>query len=633
MKKLLFILLTLAIPALLLAAEPVREWKSKSGKTIIEASLDNTKETDDPETVYLLKEGKRYKVPFKNLSQADQDYVTRYRQNSRNLDEDVGLELDEDKDSRGIEVVPAGNRYALLIGVNEYVKPIKSLKYCVKDMELLSDSFQKLGVPKDNIFLVTDNSPAVRRPTGANIRRQIESVTSLMEPEDQLLIAFSGHGVMVEGKSYLCPSDTNLKDINSIVSRDWVFELLEKCKAKQKVFIIDACRNELTFGGNRASDGAKALEDPIGADTHGFILIASCDKKQQSWEHPDIQHGVFTHYFAEGLSGAAADEDGYISIMGLFHYTSSRTKKYVFREFNEVQVPTFRQGGEMTDFCLARVNCTPSTPSVQAPAPVVEQRPAVTPAPITPTPAPVQTTTLDQPGKTAGERRTFTVKGVEFAFRWCPPGTFMMGSPTTEEGRDSCETQHQVTLTKGFWMLETEVTQKQWKAIMGNNPSDFKGDDLPVENVSWNDCQEFCRKCAQLGLPVQLPTEAQWEYACRAGTTGAYAGNLDEMAWYDSNSGSKTHPVGTKTPNAWGLYDMHGNVCEWCQDWYDEDYPSGSVTDPAGPSNGSYRVFRGGSWCGSARYCRSASRYDNVPVYREYGIGFRCVRSITRPEN
>ena len=222
-------------------------------------------------------------------------------------------------------------------------------------------------------------------------------------------------------------------------------------------------------------------------------------------------------------------------------------------------------------------------------------------------------------GQTAGERKVVTVNGVEFAFRWCPAGTFTMGAPTSEEGLYN-ETQHEVTLTKGFWMLETEVTQKQWKAVMGTNPSFFKGDDLPVESVSWNDCQEFCEKTG-----LQLPTEAQWEYACRAGTTDAYAGNLDEMAWYYSNSGNKTHPVGTKKPNAWGLYDMHGNVWEWCQDWYG-DYPSGSVTDPTGPSSGYSRVVRGGSWDNDARICRSALRDGVVPGDRGNYLGFRVVQ-------
>lgn len=223
-------------------------------------------------------------------------------------------------------------------------------------------------------------------------------------------------------------------------------------------------------------------------------------------------------------------------------------------------------------------------------------------------------------GQTAGERNVITVNGIEFAFRWCPAGTFRMGSPTSEDGRGNSETQHQVTLTKGFWMMETEVTQKQWQAIMGYNPSSFIGDDLPVEQVSWNECQEFCEKTG-----LTLPTEAQWEYACRAGTTGAFAGNLDEMAWYDSNSGGKTHSVGTKKANAWGLYDMHGNVCEWCQDWYG-DYPGGSVTDPTEPSTDSSRVIRGGSWINLAWDCRSAFRFSNYPEIRFYNLGFRCVR-------
>ncbi|MBR0236468.1 MAG: SUMF1/EgtB/PvdO family nonheme iron enzyme [Thermoguttaceae bacterium] len=242
-------------------------------------------------------------------------------------------------------------------------------------------------------------------------------------------------------------------------------------------------------------------------------------------------------------------------------------------------------------------------------------------------------------GLKAGDRKTVTVNGVEFAFRWCPRGTFTMGSPEDEEDRDDDETQHQVTLTKGFWMMETQVTQKQWKAIMGNNPSNFKGDDLPVEQVSWNDCQEFCRKCVQLGLPVQLPTEAQWEYACRAGSTTAYFwGNAlkGDKANCDGNypcgtttKGKylrKTTPVGSYDSNAWGLYDMHGNVWEWCADYWKEEYPSGSVTDPTGPSNGSYRVFRGGSWYNSARHCRSASRRSIEPDGRSDALGFRCVK-------
>jgi len=190
---------------------------------------------------------------------------------------------------------------------------------------------------------------------------------------------------------------------------------------------------------------------------------------------------------------------------------------------------------------------------------------------------------------------------------------------------------HGVTLTKAFDLQTTEVTQGQWKAVMGDNPSHFtKGDDYPVEKVSWHDAQAFLKKLNTMdpGKNYRLLTEAEWEYACRAGTTGERYGELDAIAWYDKNSGGRTHPVGQKQPNAWGLYDMLGNVWEWCADWYGENYYANSPsTDPRGPSSGSYRVLRGGSWYNSAFYTRSAYRCRNNPAYcySDY-YGFRCAR-------
>ncbi|MBR5160916.1 MAG: SUMF1/EgtB/PvdO family nonheme iron enzyme, partial [Thermoguttaceae bacterium] len=252
---------------------------------------------------------------------------------------------------------------------------------------------------------------------------------------------------------------------------------------------------------------------------------------------------------------------------------------------------------------------------------------------------------LSFPRVKAGERKIVAINGVEFAFRWCSAGTFTIGSPTWEDGRYLNETPHKVTLTKGFWMMETEVTQKQWKVVMGNNPSHFKDDNLPVEQVSWYDCQEFCKKCSQLGLSVQLPTEAQWEYACRAGSTTAYfwgnALNGDKAncdgrypcgTTTKGKNLQKTTPVGSYEANAWGLYDMHGNVWEWCQDWY-RDYLGKSVTDPVGPSSGSNRVIRGGCWFSGAQGCRSAFRSGINPGYRYYYLGFRLSISIISQEN
>ena len=221
-------------------------------------------------------------------------------------------------------------------------------------------------------------------------------------------------------------------------------------------------------------------------------------------------------------------------------------------------------------------------------------------------------------GTQAGEEKTIPMgKDAEMTFVWCPAGSFTMGS--ANEDNDE-KPPHKVTLREGFWMAKTEVTQKQWTSVMGSNPSHFrKGDDYPVENVSWNMCQEFCAKTG-----LALPTEAQWEYACRAETTGDYGGtgDLETMGWYSENSGGETHPVGRKQPNKWGLYDMHGNVWEWCADWYG-DYPSELVTDPTGPIQGSIRVYRGGSWFSYARRCRSAHRGGSDPGFRFNRLGLR----------
>jgi len=228
-----------------------------------------------------------------------------------------------------------------------------------------------------------------------------------------------------------------------------------------------------------------------------------------------------------------------------------------------------------------------------------------------------------------------------------PAGTFVMGSPDDEEGRwDDEGPQTTVTITKPFWLGETEITQAQWQSVMGNNPSVFKGEDLPVESVSWNDAIAFCEKLNQEygntlppGYHYTLPTEAQREYACRAGTsTRFYYGDdpgyiqLGEYAWYSENSGSKMHPVGEKLPNGWGLHDMHGNVWEWCLDRYSDTYPGGSVTDPFGPESGTYRVLRGGSWDNFARSCRSADRYGGAPGSSGDFLGFRVALSSVPSE-
>jgi formylglycine-generating enzyme required for sulfatase activity len=257
----------------------------------------------------------------------------------------------------------------------------------------------------------------------------------------------------------------------------------------------------------------------------------------------------------------------------------------------------------------------------------------------------------------------FAVGKVAQRMRWVPPGKFTMGSPEGEAGRWADEgPQHEVEIRRGLWLAETPVTQALWVAVMGTNPSRFVSPDRPVEQVSWDDCQGFIEKLNGLvpGLDARLPTEAEWEYACRADTTTAtWVGDLeilgdynapilDDIAWYGGNIGqgfeladgynsskwpdkqyphtkAGTRPVGQKLPNALGLFDMLGNVFEWCEDWLGS-YDATSVTDPLGPRTGSTRVSRGGSWNSYARYVRAAYRYAIAPGDRDGNLGFRLAR-------
>ena len=223
----------------------------------------------------------------------------------------------------------------------------------------------------------------------------------------------------------------------------------------------------------------------------------------------------------------------------------------------------------------------------------------------------------------------FTVRGVSFEMVRVEGGTFRMGATSEQEDdADSDEKPvHSVTLSS-YYIGKTEVTQALWQAVMGSNPSNFKGADLPVECVSWDDCQEFIQKLNRLtGRNFRLPTEAEWEFACRGGNNSCgykYSGsnNLGSVAWYDENSGGQTHRVATKAPNELGIYDMSGNVGEWCSDWY-ADYTSYSQTDPTSPQSGSYRVRRGGGWGSYAGHCRSSLRNFSTPAHRPSNFGLR----------
>jgi formylglycine-generating enzyme required for sulfatase activity len=218
-----------------------------------------------------------------------------------------------------------------------------------------------------------------------------------------------------------------------------------------------------------------------------------------------------------------------------------------------------------------------------------------------------------------------------------------MGSSETDQEHNGDELQREVSITHSYWLGKYEVTQAEWRALMGDAPSAFKGENLPIEQISWARAVEFCRKLTDKeraagrlpdSLEYSLPTEAQWEYACRAGSLRAYGGTgtLDEFAWFTTNSNSSTHEVGKKQPNAWGLHDMHGNVWEWCADWFSL-HKKGAVSDPIGPATGSARVSRGGGWGSSASSCRSAFRFACQPGSQVNNLGLRlALVPVKKPE-
>jgi len=204
---------------------------------------------------------------------------------------------------------------------------------------------------------------------------------------------------------------------------------------------------------------------------------------------------------------------------------------------------------------------------------------------------------------------------------WIEPGTFTMGcSPGDGECQPNEVPAHEVKITAGFWIGQTDVTQLAWRQVKGTDPSYFKGAQLPVETVSWNEAQSYCQ-----AVGMRLPTEVEWEYAARAGSRGSRYGDISQIAWFSANSGGKTHEVMQKQPNAWGLYDMLGDVWQWTADWYEDKYSGNAETDPHGPASGQYRSLRGGSWYFDPAYLRATFRSWLVQEFRLYDIGFRCL--------
>jgi formylglycine-generating enzyme required for sulfatase activity len=515
-------------------------------------------------------------------------------------------------------------RVALLIGNSQYEQQGR-LKNPKNDATDMAAKLRNLGFDTQ---LVTD----------ANRQSLVSAVRTFREKakgsQTVALFFYAGHGVQVNGENYLVPVDADLQTESDVTTECYALSSLlnDLNNTALKVVILDACRDnpfqatQTTRGGNTrglaqvkaatgtyiaystapgttAADGSEKRNSPYTA-----ALLAAMDKTdisieqtfkvvrqqlkqqgQEPWENSSLTGEFYFNYTGNPAPAptptppatADSDNDGIID--------------------SKDHCPT--QYGDISNY-----GCPKSTP---------------------PTPPATANSYTEDPN------------GLGIVMQKIKGGTFTMGSNDTEAGSDEKPT-HSVTLDD-FYMGKYEVTQAQWAAVMGttlSNPSYFKGDNLPVEQVSWEDIQVFLEKLNQkTGKNYRLPTEAQWEYAARGGHKSSfnkegqggftYAGsnNLDKVAWYDDNSGDTTHPVGQKKPNELGLYDMSGNVWEWCQDWYGSDYYKKSPTDnPTGPTSGAYRVLRGGSWDLYAVYCRVAYRRINAPGSRpNISNGFRLV--------
>jgi len=531
-----------------------------------------------------------------------------------------------------VRVRGKGQKYALLVGVDRYGKGtlLPGLAYPQRDVEGLASVLIDSGYAKDDVVVMTRKTgfdDVDLQPNAAQVRNQLALLLKLLKPGDSILVMLAGHGVMMEApppggaggkpgpQSFFCPMDADLRerDLTKLIAFDEFFDGLARSPATTKLLLIDACRNELKAAPPEARAPGIAMPPPP-LPPPSVAALYACSEKEVSWEDSGLGggHGVFSHFVIEGLKGEAADvengnHDGTTTLDELTGYVKENVFKFVRTRHAVSQEP--RLLGNVGRVVLRDLSG----------------------------------------GGPAAELITTRLAGIRL--KRIPAGEFLMGS-SKDEDKDASDDElpgHRVRITRPFYLGVTEVTQGQYRAVTGQDPSNFKGsDDLPAEQVSWNDAIAFCNKLSEqeglkpyyqfgAGSPsggdgYRLPTEAEWEYACRAGNRARYgfgsdAASLGEYAWFDGNSGNKTHAVGQKRPNAFGLYDMHGNVYEWCGDGYDAKYYAESpVEDPRGPAGASDRVFRGGGWSGSPLHARSANRSRSPPVYRLHDLGFRLAR-------
>ena len=553
-------------------------------------------------------------------------------------------------------------KYALVIGVSEYEKEgFPNLRYADRDANELAAELKK----QDFAVLTVIGKLATKEKVEQELDRFL-AATRRLGKQDIVMIYFAGHGVQMTvpviraggqkekvESPFLCVRDSLKSDPATMVSLNRVIEGLNaQSGCRHNLLLVDACRNNPNRGA-RTLDGGTVTRLPP-----KISILFSGSPGQLSYESEKVRHGVFTHALLEGLRGEAKNARDEVSWLFLASYVATEVPILASEllEDDDLRQQPNLINNSFGSPILGRVSKDSSPDMVKPVRPPTNptQRPPLLVAPFGATEISASRAAWS---KFLGRPERFT-NGIGMEFVLVPPGTYTMGSPESEEGHSDREQAHRVTISEPFYVSIHEVTQKQYESLTGQNPSGFSrsgryadrvtGEDtslFPVESVSWEDASKFCGMLtSRFGSDGRyaLPREAEWEYFCRAGTTSVF--HFGDRLAGDFANHDGNYPYGTSTKgrdlgrptrvgsygaNGFGLFDLHGNVWEWCQDWYDGDYYSQSMsTNPSGPSSGSSRVLRGGSWFSHASYCRSACRDYVLPDSRGSRGGFRVVLRV-----
>ncbi len=513
-----------------------------------------------------------------------------------------------------------GTQYALLVAGSGYNEAhLKPLPFTINDIEEFKKVLLATGFEEENIKVLHDKRTERRYVSEkAKVLKELDLLLDGLREEDTVVVALSGHGVHFKGDKtgYFCPIDAKLDNKATLIPMDGkggLFEQLKSCKAKRKLLLVNACRNDPASDLAQAARKVELDDEDADVVPEGIAALYSCKAGQKCYCDPKRQRGIFFDHVIRAWKGEYHKGSEPLKLENVFEQVISRTKADADRTFEEKQVPDARReySGEWL------IGASKAKEVV-----------------------------VDLGG------------GVKMEFVLIPAGKFTMGSPKDEKDRKDDEEQHEVEITRDFYLGKYKVTQEQYQRLTGENPSYFaatgtdadykervKGKDtsrFPVENVRWTDATAFCEKLTEKHGEKRrrfgLPSEAEWEYACRAGTltpfhfgkvcngkqancNGNYPYGTDEKGPYLE----RTCPVGEYAANAWGLYDMSGNVYEWCQDWYGP-YADLKRRDPLREDpikDKKSRVLRGGSWSYLPWSCRAAFRRNNAPAYRDRYVGFR----------